>query len=380
MSLTNIFNDVIKNNKNFNYGLNQKRFNGKVSTAAVNMGSTKGRGSTTRMFNYCTQHSEEPSECINAFISIAAVTPPPDILFNTSSFNNFNIPSYYKTGLLAAVNRWNKFLQFEPSTVQLIKNYNEYKNWNGIEMIGFELTTNPDYIAQTQLIYIGYTSFVVKFILRINTTQISEFSTPDVICDVLTHELGHVLGFSSYVIRENNVSSGQEIMPNIRTSTTYIDSPLVLLSEYCPNTVDAYNYYEINREWQQTGIETGNYNKIIKAPTMVVETTGSPGSTNLHLSGFPYYSVETITTGGTTRSRYLKAGIMNEIMTTGWSTSSGSSRKYISAISLGYLYDLHSKLDGTTNYYNYKRKLSKYSSEITKTEFTSAHIVEFYGN
>jgi hypothetical protein len=64
MSLQNVFNGII-NTKTFGLGFNQKKFSGKVSTAAVNMGSTKGRGSTTRMLNYCTQHSEEPSDCVN---------------------------------------------------------------------------------------------------------------------------------------------------------------------------------------------------------------------------------------------------------------------------------------------------------------------------
>jgi hypothetical protein len=51
-------------------GLNQKKFNNSFSTTAVNMGSTKGRGSTTRMLNYCRQKSQTPSECINQFINI----------------------------------------------------------------------------------------------------------------------------------------------------------------------------------------------------------------------------------------------------------------------------------------------------------------------
>jgi len=56
----------------FNLGLNQKHFGGnnKIAAASVNMGCTKGRGSTTRMFNYCKQHSSNPSNCINEFINI----------------------------------------------------------------------------------------------------------------------------------------------------------------------------------------------------------------------------------------------------------------------------------------------------------------------
>jgi hypothetical protein len=55
----------------FTLGFNQKKFNStsRVSTPAVKMGCTKGRGSTTRMFNYCTQKSPNPSLCIEQFIT-----------------------------------------------------------------------------------------------------------------------------------------------------------------------------------------------------------------------------------------------------------------------------------------------------------------------
>jgi hypothetical protein len=55
----------------FNLGLFQKNFNStsKVTGPAINMGCTKGRGSTTRMFNYCNKKSTSPTECINQFIT-----------------------------------------------------------------------------------------------------------------------------------------------------------------------------------------------------------------------------------------------------------------------------------------------------------------------
>jgi len=56
----------------FNLGFNQRNFNGSrpTSTAAVNMGATRGIGSTTRMFNFCKTHSTNPSGCINQFINV----------------------------------------------------------------------------------------------------------------------------------------------------------------------------------------------------------------------------------------------------------------------------------------------------------------------
>lgn len=71
----------------FNLGLFQKNFGGnhRIAGVSINLGSTKGRGSSTRMFNYCNQHSENPSECINQFINVAPPVETP-------------IPSYSVTG------------------------------------------------------------------------------------------------------------------------------------------------------------------------------------------------------------------------------------------------------------------------------------------
>lgn len=55
----------------FNLGLYQKKFlsTSKIYGPAINMGCTKGRGSTTRTFNYCKTHTPTPSLCINQFIT-----------------------------------------------------------------------------------------------------------------------------------------------------------------------------------------------------------------------------------------------------------------------------------------------------------------------
>jgi hypothetical protein len=56
--------------KMFNLGLYQKRFGGnnKIVAASINLGSTKGRGSSTRMFNFCNNKGTN-SSCIKQFIN-----------------------------------------------------------------------------------------------------------------------------------------------------------------------------------------------------------------------------------------------------------------------------------------------------------------------
>ena len=55
----------------FNFGLfvRGKGGNDKIAAATINLGSTKGRGSATRMFNYCNKR-ESKFYCLNQFIKI----------------------------------------------------------------------------------------------------------------------------------------------------------------------------------------------------------------------------------------------------------------------------------------------------------------------
>jgi hypothetical protein len=55
----------------FNFGLfvRGKGGNDKIAAATINLGSTKGRGSSTRMFNYCNKR-ESKFYCLNQFIKI----------------------------------------------------------------------------------------------------------------------------------------------------------------------------------------------------------------------------------------------------------------------------------------------------------------------
>jgi hypothetical protein len=55
--------------KLFNYGLYQKGFGGnnKIVGASINLGCTRGKASSTRMFNYCNQKTNN-GMCIYKFI------------------------------------------------------------------------------------------------------------------------------------------------------------------------------------------------------------------------------------------------------------------------------------------------------------------------
>jgi len=82
----------------FNLGLNQHNLGGnhKIEGVSINIGATKGIGSSTRIFNYCRERSSNPSLCINEFITISAPpTPYPSCPpINISTVATFNGTSW----------------------------------------------------------------------------------------------------------------------------------------------------------------------------------------------------------------------------------------------------------------------------------------------
>jgi hypothetical protein len=360
MSLTNVFNDVINQSnqtKTFGSGLNQKRFSGKVSTAAVKMGSTKGRGSTTRMYNYCTQHSEAPSECINEFISQA---PPPissDILFNISTFSNlFNydgtepkkLPTKYLNGLISAANRWNQFIKFNRDTINLIRNIStNNKNWNGIEL------TNVTYVtrsieAAVRTTVINYTTLNISFTLEINDVAISSLDNSS-ISDIFTHELGHTLGFSNWSSRVDGKADGAILLPYLITNTAFYNNPWCTIDPPYKNMNIGYNNYWGTIDWENRKIDGKT------TPLNIIDNKGT------HLYPGHFGSIEEAPPNPNYRAnKYIKRGFANEIMLPQFVNG----RKFfISQVSLGYLLDLFTNWRGT-NYFNYVLKNGK--SEVTK--------------
>jgi hypothetical protein len=59
----------MKQGYNFGLFVRGKGGNDKIAAATINLGSTKGRGSSTRIFNYCTK-KESNIYCLSQFIKI----------------------------------------------------------------------------------------------------------------------------------------------------------------------------------------------------------------------------------------------------------------------------------------------------------------------
>jgi len=335
------------------FGFNQKNFNGTrpVTNAAINLGTTRGKGSSTRMFNYCTQHSEAPSLCINSFISATPATPAVnDILFNISTFSNlFNyddsgtpkkLPSKYINGLISAVNRWNQFIKFNQDTINLIRTISintQYKNWNGIELKNVTYIDNPSLGASVITTLVAYTTLNVSFTLQINNNTMST-TADSTISDIFTHELGHVLGFSRWPSHVDGKPDGANVLQLVTNVKFHFD-PLCTIDPPYKNMNKGYNNY-----WG-----TIDYlNRKVEAQTTPI-INNSDGT---HFGGY-FISKEpppdpTSDKGG----KYLKRGIGNDVMVPQFSQYN---KYYISQVSLGYLLDLFTNWKGR-NYFNYTVK------------------------
>jgi hypothetical protein len=112
--------------KRFNLGLFPRRQGGnhKLVDVTIILGSTKGAGSSTRIFNYCKQTSPQPWNCIDQFINVSQPTPPPTpppptptptvLVYNTSQGSIFvwdgvtftydnTLPNYSYTAITTSI-------------------------------------------------------------------------------------------------------------------------------------------------------------------------------------------------------------------------------------------------------------------------------------
>lgn len=350
--------------------LRLNKMSGKITAGTIFIGSTKGIGSSKRILTSCTQTTGDIQFCASQIIPSKPVQPvvQPDILFNTSSFDNFNIPEKYKIALSVAVKRWGKYIKYNKDFIELVRNSRttttDYKNWSGLELIGFEINTTGNYKARATTIYVGATSIQPSFILKINSNQMIGLSQYD-INDIITHELGHALGFNfDQIVRVNGEETSEELLPNIRelilfnNTVSGTGSPTGFTKPYFSRTIDAYNSYGGTREYLN-----GSYSLIIQGTNMPIDQIASAGG---HMDFVPFYSKELIP--GTQIPRYVKLGLGNDVMTTAFTSGK---RLYISEIDIGVLLDLYTNKDGK-DYKNYDQKSS--GSEVKTVKIINGRI------
>ena len=396
-------------------GLNQKRQSGKITNGTFIIGSTKSIGSTTRMVSNCKSNSNNPSECINNILNIKQDKPEEDtfnpnanILFDISTFSrrfslDDNLDSsgnfyefdegpdslYYKqlnqnyiTALTNAANRWNTYIRYTPQMNSLI--YNRVKKeFNGKVWKGLELYTcrykdmGSDTLASAAAYTFNRTSMNFMIKLTINNIVIQNYDM-NILTDLFTHELGHVLGMPCWTV---NNSSGEEVLPlsefidgvnskcyiGTLTGLTGLDADQGEFFKFpvFPNAIKAFNKYD--------AFKYVSKNKLLAVTNNIIPLDCNHENP---IHNYKHWSDDAIV-DSTSNPDYhiIYCGLPNEIL----NPYVSEIRSIISLITIKELTDIYT-LSGETKVYNYT-EINPDSSEVTdKTIDTDNYTVTFIGN
>jgi hypothetical protein len=362
-----------------------------VSASTTNLGSTRGKGSSTRIFNNCLETSDNNEQkCINVFLA-APVKPPKiplpttNILFDVTSFNKtFDIygsgftpvfppgdpktyiplPAPLKTALLAGAARWKQFIEFNPEMVSLIRSFSNQpllrflEDWNGIYLTNVRfITFDDDTLATCSVNGVSNldTSMNVSFNLEVKKTLFNADGSLTISQDyfnrIIAHELGHALNFP--LILSEVDGNGEEILPNIVIGglSMFETNPQAYDKQFYPKTVEAFNKYG---GWV--------YNRHIGVPPKPPYQTYIPltnNGRNVHFRPTTLYYLD----NGILTTNFFMRGFYNEIMNP--YTEPGK-EYYISQVTIGVLLDIYTSWKGK-KYYNY---VAKGGNEVNSHSYT----------
>jgi hypothetical protein len=366
---------------NFNHGTRY------VKGPLVNLGTTRGKGSSTRILYHCKSNSENPSDCINQFVSAA---PPPSIsnnsLFNTSTFNLlFDIygsgskpiikppgpeykplPALLIEALNVAANRWGKFLEFSLEMKGLIRTFSNQigytgslSQWNGLALINCEIKDyldKDDTLAECTPYYIDglQTSMNYGFLLKVKKSLFNNGSltiSQNYLNNIITHELGHALGMPVNISSING--NGEQLLPNmfVGVLSNYETNPPAYGLPYFPRAVATFN--QMNGWVDKAGIipQQNNY----------IPLTNEYENPGAHLRPNTIYMLQ----GGSIIDRdVFYRGFYNEIMIP---YIEEGKPLYISQLSIDILRDIYTSWNDDIIYnYSYKG-----GNETSETDYQS---------
>ena len=414
-------------------GLNQKRQGGKITNGTFVVGSTKSRGSSTRMVSHCKSNSENSSDCVNTVLHVAK----PIIenvqanvekkvrnndLFNRETFSRyFNLygegeiwtpefgnpittPEKYIIGLNNASDRWSKFLKVSNNAEYFIRTNSIYSkpDWNGIELTGLKIDTDAkvtdSWLAKVYMLNtVGntdlHTGIIIGFTLHLNTAKIEAFGYDDNdIANFLTHELGHALGIVGEPYKSFNVAQNREIQPLFIKYTDIETEPFVF-RPHIETAFDDQTLEDSERIFNDLIWEYINYDGIVFKNKDLNINNKSLNKLTIRINPYvmPIRNKNDVTTDAghwPTNTLYTKnyydpipnrtqcyyAGIENDIMAPVYDDSK---EYFISRLSIARLLDLRNETDVGT-IYSYT-ELNPGTSEDTGHVKTAGNVIRFTG-
>jgi len=384
---------------NFNHGTRY------VNGPLVNLGTTRGKGSSTRMLSHCRSNSENPSDCVNSVLNINKPNIQQNTqnqsrnndLFNRDTFSRYfdlygtgeiwnpefgqplPTPEKYIIGLNNAADRWAKFLKVSDNAVYFIKTNSIYSkpDWNGIELTGLTIDTdateNDSWIAKTVILNtVGNTSIstgiITGFTLKLNTAKI-EFNgyTDTDIANILAHELGHALGivgqpYKSY--NDNIIDEDESIFPTLIWEYDFYGG-VIWKGGYRPPNI----FRSTDKSIEKLALRDFPF-----VMPVAVKDDGTLNSGHWRTNTLRTKNWNDTTIPDTSRAKISYAGIENDLMVPAYDPYI---TYFISRLSIGMLVDLRNETDVGT-IYSYT-ELNPGKSEETDHVKTDMGCIRFTG-
>jgi hypothetical protein len=371
-----------------------------VTSSTKNLGSTRGKGSSTRIFNNCLETSDNNEQkCMSIFLAAPVKPPLPTtgILFDISTFDKtFDIygsgfspvfapgdpktyialPPPLKTALLAGAARWKQFIEFNPEMVTLIRSLSNQplsrylEDWNGIALSNVKFVTfNDDTLATCAAngVFGLNTSINISFTLEVKKTLFDSKGNLTVsqayFNRIIAHELGHALKFPLYLSLVDG--TGEEVLPNI-VNGALVDfeaNPQAYDKQFYPKTVEAFNNY---------GGWVFNRHGVPPRPPYKTYIPLTNEGRVAHFRPDTLYYLD----NGVLDTNFFMRGFDNEIMNP--YTEPGK-EYYISQVSINALLDIYTSWKGK-KYYNYIYKGGNEVKTVDYLDEDHGDLIQFNKN
>jgi hypothetical protein len=295
------------------------------------------------------------------------------------------IPDRYLNGMVRAVKRWSRFLAFNSSTANMIRNVWKTRWWNGLSLVNFKIipVKNVNYIMKCETICHPNTCFNYGYKLTVNTLFTEEKGasyTEDQLFHVFTHELGHALGMPVFIPNKKN-GTGDYILESVRDSVMKINVYPEYHLELDPEATDPRRPFKTVDDFKNATAAYAKYNGIKMGdvqtnPKLLVTAKLIPLEKDIcnHWNTNKNIKKVDLNSDGTRYMEITYCGVHNDLMVPEWTKHIDMTSQYlISGITLGVLLDMYSEWGGT-KFFNYY-ELNKGANEVTKDDVKNGVIV-----
>ena len=208
----------------FNLGLfvRGKGGNHRIANATINLGSTKGRGSSTRMFNYCTKR-ESNNYCLNEFINVKPSVSGPSV-----SGPSVSGPSPHTLGVSSSSPDYYTFSGSGVITQSLVMSVNDILNVKFITIAGSYTTIDSlafAYLSQIISVTITGTSLThINDSAFVYCTGLTSITIPNSVTNIAGYIFSGCTNLTSITIPNSVTTIDTNAFQGSNLTTVYINS------------------------------------------------------------------------------------------------------------------------------------------------------------